>query len=134
MDNNNWHASILQQHPLPISHINNVYNLKAKPELIRYYHAAAGFPTKPTWIKAIKNGHYRKWPGLYAADAAKYFPESNEMWKGHGRKIKSGLRSTKQLVQEEQEHDPEPPMPTESATFVKEFDLHDEMERKIFSD
>ncbi len=25
-----------------------------QPELIRYHHAAAGFPTKPTWIAAIK--------------------------------------------------------------------------------
>ena len=24
--------------------------------LIRYYHVAAGFPTKPTWLAEIKNG------------------------------------------------------------------------------
>ena len=97
--NLNTETAFLSQHPqevlknhVPPIHgeINNVYDLKAKPDLIRYYHAAAGFPTKPTWLKAIRNGHYRNWPGLYAADAAKYFPESNEMWKGHGRKIKSG--------------------------------------------
>ena len=29
---------------------------------------------------------------------AKYLPESDEMWKGHGRKIKSGILSTKKLV------------------------------------
>jgi len=32
-----------------------VYELKPQPELVRYYHAAAGFPTKPSWLKAIKN-------------------------------------------------------------------------------
>ena len=35
--------------------IHNVYELKTQPELVRYYHAAAGFPTKPLWLKAIKN-------------------------------------------------------------------------------
>ena len=39
--------------------VNNVYELKAKLELVRYYHAAAGFPSKPSWLAAIGNGHYR---------------------------------------------------------------------------
>jgi hypothetical protein len=34
--------------------IHNVYELKTSPELVRYLHAAAGFPTKPQWITAIK--------------------------------------------------------------------------------
>jgi hypothetical protein len=34
--------------------IYNVYELKTTPELVRYHHAAAGFPTKPQWIAAIK--------------------------------------------------------------------------------
>ena len=75
-----------------------MYELKTKLELIRYYHAAAGFPTHSTWLPAIKNKHYSSWPGLCSDDAARYFPESDETWKGHGRKIKSGLRSTKQLI------------------------------------
>ncbi len=28
--------------------VNNVYELKTQPELVRYHHAAGGFPTKPT--------------------------------------------------------------------------------------
>ena len=126
---------VLKNIPPPVvGEIYNVYDLKAKPELIRYYHAAAGFPTKPTWLAAIRNGHYKSWPGLNAKDASKYFPESTETWKGHGRKIKSGLRSTKQLLQdEEQEVDPAA-APTESATYFKEYDLENEMDRKIFSD
>ena len=32
----------------------NVYELCTKPELVRYLHAAAGFPTKATWLAAIK--------------------------------------------------------------------------------
>ena len=38
--------------------------------------------------------------------AAKYFPKSKEVWRGHGRKIKSGLRSTKQSVLEKEAHPP----------------------------
>ena len=83
--------------------INNVYELKTKPELIQYYHAAAGFPTQPTWLAAINNRHYTSWPGLTTDAAAKYFPELDETWKGHGRKIKLGLRSTKQLIATEME-------------------------------
>ena len=67
-------------------------------ELVRFYHAAAGFPTKPTWLAAIKNGHYASWKGLNYSSVAKHFPESEETWKGHGRKIQSGLRSTKQAI------------------------------------
>ncbi len=32
--------------------------LKAQPELVRYYHAAVGFPTKPIWVAAIKNRQF----------------------------------------------------------------------------
>jgi hypothetical protein len=70
--------------------------LKTQPELVRYLHAAAGYPTKPTWIEAIKNKQFASWPGLTVKAAAKNFPESKETIKGHTRKIKSGLRSTKQ--------------------------------------
>jgi hypothetical protein len=73
----------------------NVYELKTQPELIRYYHAAAGFPTKPTWLKAIKNNHYSSWTGLTYEGVTKYYPESTETNKGHGRKLKSGQRLTK---------------------------------------
>ena len=40
--------------PRPADQIVSAYELKTRPELIRYYHAAAGFPTKPTWVTAIK--------------------------------------------------------------------------------
>ncbi len=54
----------LPDRPPPIDAVHNVYELKTQPELIRYLHAAAGFPTKPTWLAAIKNKHYASWPGL----------------------------------------------------------------------
>ena len=51
-------TEFLPQCPPPSDAIYNVYELKTQPELVRYHHAAAGFPTKPTWIKAIKNKRF----------------------------------------------------------------------------
>jgi hypothetical protein len=51
-------TEFLPEQPLPTKAIHNVYELKMQPELIQYLHAAAGFPTKPTWIKAIKNKQF----------------------------------------------------------------------------
>ena len=53
----------LPRRPPPIESIANVFELKTQPELVRYYHAATGFPTKPTWLVAIKQqlkGCWRK--------------------------------------------------------------------------
>ena len=72
--------------------------METQLELVRFYHAAAGFPTKPTWLAAIRNKNYASWVGLNASSVAKHFPESKETWKGHRRKIKSGLRSTKEAI------------------------------------
>ena len=82
---------ILAEAAAPTDHILVVYELKTQLELVKYYHAAAGFPTQPKWIKAIRNGHYASWSSLAAAVAARHFPESNETWQGHGWKIPSNL-------------------------------------------
>jgi hypothetical protein len=85
----------LPNRPPPGKAVYNVYKLKTQPELVGYHHASAGFPTKPTWLAAIKNKHFTSWPGLTLDAARKHFPNSEEMHKGHGRKTPSGLRSTK---------------------------------------
>jgi hypothetical protein len=38
--------------------INNVYELPSISQAIRYLHGAAGYPTKSTWLKAIRKGNY----------------------------------------------------------------------------
>ena len=85
----------------PTDKLLNTYNIKTRPEFVRFYHVSAGFPTKSTRLAAIKNKHDTSWVGLDASSVAKHFPESEETWKGHGRKIKSGLRSTKQAIVDE---------------------------------
>jgi len=117
-----------------IEAINNVYELKTQPKLVQYLHACAGFPTKPSWIKAIKNGQCASWPGLTVKAVAKHFPESEETMKGHGRKTKSRLRSTKAQVKRESEFDdietatmrnPAHPLTKQKESVLMVFDLSD---------
>ena len=53
------HIDILKKNrPAPAEAINNVYELPSIEPVIIYLHGAAGFLTKATWIKAIRNGSY----------------------------------------------------------------------------
>ena len=56
----------------------NVYELPSTKEAIRYLHACAGFPTKATWLKAIRAGNYSTWSNLTAKAVTKHFPELDE--------------------------------------------------------
>lgn len=76
----------------------NVYTLPLIPQTIQYLHAAAGFPVKDTWVEAIKHGNYSTWPGVDVKAVKKYFPESVETQKGHLKKQRQNVRSTKQKV------------------------------------
>ena len=53
---------------------NNVYKLPSTKQIIHYHNAAAGFPTKATWIWAIKAVYYARWPMLMTAAVNKYSP------------------------------------------------------------
>ena len=46
---------------------------------------------------------YASWSGLTSALVQKYFPELEETLKGHARKFKSGLRSTKKSVEPQEQ-------------------------------
>ena len=50
------------------------YGLPIVKYLVCYLHAAAGFPTKSTWLKAIKAGNLVTLPGLTYSNASKYCP------------------------------------------------------------
>jgi hypothetical protein len=83
--------------------LNSVYELPNTEQVIAWYHAAAGYPTKATWIKAIDAGFFATWPLLTSKAVRKHFPEAVETTKGHMRRVKSGVRSTKTQVQEHPE-------------------------------
>ena len=63
--------------------------------LIRYFHAAAGYPIRSTWLKDIGSGHYSTWPGLTLANATKYFPTATATLMGHLVQKRQGVWSTK---------------------------------------
>ena len=63
-------------HYLKTDVINNVYELPSIGHAVRYLHAAAGFPTKETWIKAIRKGNYLSWPLINVKNVSKHLPES----------------------------------------------------------
>ena len=75
--------------------IHHVYNLPSIKPATRYLHAAAGFPTKRTWLKAICNGSYLIWPLITVKNVNKCFPESDKTQQGHMRGQHQGVRSTK---------------------------------------
>ena len=60
-------------------------------------HAAAVFPVRSTWLKAIKNGNFNSWPGLTYNNAAKYCPQSMETIKGRMVQYSQGVGSTKKI-------------------------------------
>jgi len=88
--------SILLDHrPDPKEAINHVYDMPSIQPAIRYLHAAAGFPTKSTWLKAIRNNNYMSWPLLTVKNVNKYFPESEETQQGHMKSQRQNVRSTR---------------------------------------
>jgi hypothetical protein len=75
--------------------LHNVYKLPSVEPTIRYLHGTAGFPTKASWLKAIRKRNYLSWPLINVKNVAKYFPESKETQKGHMHGQRQGVRSTK---------------------------------------
>ena len=74
--------------------INNVYELPSIARAVRYLHGAIGFPTKATWLAAIRNGNFLTWPLITVKNVNKHFPESEETQKGHQRNQRQGVRPT----------------------------------------
>ena len=52
----------------------SAYDLPSVETLVIYFHAAAGYPVRDTWLKAIKAGNYDSWPDLTYINATKYLP------------------------------------------------------------
>ena len=73
----------------------SAYNIPSIMALIRYFHAAAGYPVRSTWLKAIGSRNYSMWPGLTLANATKYCPTATATLMGHLVQKRQGVRSTK---------------------------------------
>ena len=73
----------------------NVYELPSTKEVVRFLHAALGYPTKATLLTAAQHGNLVTFPGLTPENIKRHFPESDETQKGHMRQTRQGVRSTK---------------------------------------
>ena len=92
---------------------------------IRFLHAAAGFPVKATWIDTIQRGNYATWPTLSAEAVERHYPESDATTKGHLKKQRQNVRSTKikiENVQDEALTATEPGQP--HGVYLKVFNAH----------
>ena len=61
----------------------SAYDLPIVADLIRYFHAASGYPVRSTWLKSIGDGYYSSWPGLTLANATKCCPDVDATIMGH---------------------------------------------------
>eukprot|EP00804_Cyclotella_cryptica_P008991 CCRYP_003100-RA/>CCRYP_003100-RA protein AED:0.31 eAED:0.29 QI:0/-1/0/1/-1/1/1/0/525 len=102
-------------------HILNVYELPSIEQSIRYLHAAAGFPTKSTWLAAICKGNYSTWPLITVKNIHKHFPQSEKTQQGHMRNQRQGTRSTKQALPQAE---PRTPLPQLHDIFIRTYDTH----------
>ena len=73
----------------------SAYDIPRVAALISYFHAAAGYPVRSTWLKSISAGNYSSWPGLTISNATKYCPYADATIMGHLVQKRQGGRSTK---------------------------------------
>ena len=67
----------------PHESLNFIFDLPSAHKTFLWYHASAGFPTKATFIDAIRNDNYSTWPKLTVTLINRYFLDSDETIKGH---------------------------------------------------
>ena len=87
------HTVLLQRPTGPVAL--NANDLPSVVTLVKYLHAAAGFPVKSTWLAAIQAGNYASCLGLNSANASKYCPVPIETLQGHKKQSRQVVRSTK---------------------------------------
>ena len=61
----------------------SAYDTPIVEYLIRYFHAAAGYPVRSTWLKTISAGNYSSWTGLTLVNVTKYYPSATATITGH---------------------------------------------------
>ena len=123
--------TLLLQRPVQAEAVSNVHDLPTTEKVIKYLHAALGFPTKLTMLKAIRNGWLVGWPGLTAAAVNKWFPESDETQAGHMKQQRQGVRSTQESdVENTEEDSPNTPKKKHKEILIKIWDTQE----KSFTD
>jgi hypothetical protein len=83
--------------------INVIFDLPNARQNFLWYHAAARFPLKETFIKAVCNQNYATWPNLTVQLIHKYMPDLDETAEGHLKGQCQGIQSTKHKLIEVEE-------------------------------
>ena len=82
----------------------NAYTMSYNESLIKYLHQCLFLTPKQTLIAAIKNNQLTTWPGLTSRAVEGYLPNHvPSIDKGHTRRHKKGIRSTKQKLKDDLE-------------------------------
>ncbi len=84
----------------PSEILNVIFVLPSTRKTFLWYHASAGFPTKETFVDAIRKGNCATWPKLTVTLINRYFPDSDKTIKGHLKGQCQGICSTKQIALE----------------------------------
>jgi len=80
--------------------INVIFDLPSAHDTFLWYYASAGFPTKATFIDAVRNGNYSTWPKLTGTLINCFFSDLDKTIKGHLKGQRQGIRLTKQIALE----------------------------------
>jgi hypothetical protein len=88
-----WKLPLDPQHQT--ENLSALFDLPSTRQTMAWYHAAAGFPTKETFIDAVRASNYSTWPGLTIGMINRHFLDSIETAKGHLKGQRQGIRSTK---------------------------------------
>jgi hypothetical protein len=67
---------------------------------VTFHHASWGFPTKATLVTATHSNFLASFPGLRTDSVNKFYPEANEMPKGHMQQSEQAVRPTKEVEKE----------------------------------
>ena len=74
---------------------NVVFYLPSVRQTFLWYHAAAGFSTKETFLQAVQKGNFSIWLKLTTQLIHRHFPDSDKTTKGHIKGQRQGIRSTR---------------------------------------
>ena len=77
----------------------NTIQTSTKEELAQYYHQCLLSPPKPTLLQAIDNQPFKTFPGLTYELISKHLPPSTATDKGHMKRRKQNIRSTRSSQQ-----------------------------------
>jgi hypothetical protein len=76
-------SATLNNKPLQNEAISIIFDLHSACQTFLWYHPAAEFLVKETFIKAVRHGNYSTWTKLTIQLINKYMPDSDETAKGH---------------------------------------------------